>query len=273
MEYRRLGRTGEKVSTIGMGTWRIGVYDSPEEKRQQVNALRRGVELGINLIDTAEMYANGRSEEIVGEAVKDIRKQVFIATKVSPENLHHDSLLSSCKGSLHRLGTSYIDLYQVHWPNSRILIQETMDAMEELVREGKVRYIGVSNFSVAQTNAAREALSSNELASNQVEYSLANRSVEADILPYCEKEKISLIAYTPLARGRVPSSMFPAGLAVKYNMTPAQLMLNWVTQSEAVLAIPKAARIDHMEENASSLSVRFTESEYHAFNAGRNQTI
>ena len=265
MEFRTLGRTGEKISTIGMGTWRIGVYGGPEERDRQIRALRRGIELGINLIDTAEMYADGRSEELVGEAVGEARNKVFIATKVSPGNLRRDSVINACQRSLKRLGTSYIDLYQVHWPNPRIQISETMAAMEDLVHEGKVRYIGVSNFDIQQTNEAREALRKSELASNQVEYSLRNPGVESDILPYCEDEKITLIAYSPLAKGNIPQSMIPQALQTKYKMTPAQLMLNWVTRSDRVVAIPKSSNIKHMEENASSVSVRLTEEEYRSF--------
>ncbi|QQG48264.1 MAG: aldo/keto reductase [archaeon] len=262
MEYRRLGKTNEKLSVIGMGTWRIGVFSSPEEKAKQTAAIRRGLDLGMNLIDTAEMYAGGRSEETVGEAIRERRDDAFIATKVSPENLSRTSVISSCNSSLKRLGTDHIDLYQVHWPNPSIPIEETMRAMEELVDQGKVRYIGVSNFSVPQTEEAKSALRKNELASNQVEYSLVSRGVERDILPYCERERISLIAYTPLARGSIPSSRFPAPIRERYGMTPAQMMLNWVTRSERVLAIPKTARADHMEENANSVSVRFTQEEY-----------
>ena len=114
MEYRQLGRTGERVPTIGMGIWRVGVYSGPEERAKQVRALRKGVELGLNLIDTAEMYAAGRSEEVVGDAIKGVREDVFIATKVSPENLRHDAVISACKGSLRRLGIAHIDLYQIH---------------------------------------------------------------------------------------------------------------------------------------------------------------
>jgi diketogulonate reductase-like aldo/keto reductase len=262
LEYRELGKTGEKVSTIGMGTWGIGVYSSSEERSRQVRALQRGLELGINLIDTAEMYHSGRSEQIVGEAVKGMREKVFIATKVSPDHLHRQEVLSACEGSLKHLGTSYIDLYQVHWPNPRVPIKETMAAMEELVAAGKIRHIGVSNFDVKETKAAREALSKNDVASNQVEYSLRNRYVEADILPYCEKEKVSLIAYSPLARGNVLFSRMPKGLQERYGLTPAQMMLNWVTRSERVLAIPKSANLSHQDENAASVSVRLTGSEY-----------
>ena len=268
MEFRQLGRTDERVSTIGMGTWRIGVYTSLAERAKQVQALRRGIELGCNLIDTAEMYANGKSEEVVAEVVRGVRKDVFIASKVSPGNLHHDDVIEACARSLKRLGTSYVDLYQIHWPNPKVPIRETMAAMEKLVRDGKVRYIGVSNFSVEQTNEARDALSKNELVSNQVEYSLSGRAVEADILPYCKREKLTLIAYTPLARGSVPEKMIPLAICEKYGMTRIQVMLNWVTRSECVVAIPKSADVKHVEENASSVSARFSEEEYRTIESG-----
>jgi diketogulonate reductase-like aldo/keto reductase len=266
VEYRLLGQTREKVSTIGMGTWRIGAYSSLDERASQVSAVRRGIELGINLIDTAEMYANGRSEEVVRDAVKDIRKDVFIATKVSPGNLRHDDVIEACKGSLRRLGTRYIDLYQVHWPNPSIPIRDTMSAMEQLVRDGLVRYIGVSNFNVSETDEARDALSKSEIVSNQVEYSLTNRYVEPEILPYCVNEKITLVAYSPLARGNIPDSI-PKALLQKYKATPAQAMLNWVTRNEQVVAIPKATNPVHLEENASSVSVRFDGAEYEQIGA------
>jgi diketogulonate reductase-like aldo/keto reductase len=244
-----------------MGTWKIGSYASAAERQVQVDVLKRGIELGINLIDTAEMYAHGKSEEVVADAIRGARSGVFIASKVSPENLHHDDVLKSCRASLERLGTSYIDLYQVHWPNPKIPIRETMAAMERLVEEGAVRFIGVSNFTVTQTQEARDALSRNEIVSNQVEYSFSNRLVEADILPYCTKEGISLIAYSPLARGKLADSI-PKTILQKYKMSSAQVMLNWVTRNPRVLAIPKASSISHVEENASSVSARLTPAEY-----------
>lgn len=244
-----------------MGTWRIGAYSSPDERARQVAAVKKGIELGINLIDTAEMYASGRSEEVVRDAVKDVRKEVFIATKVSPGNLRHNDVIEACKGSLRRLGTSYIDLYQVHWPNPSIPIRETMSAMEQLVRDGLVRYIGISNFNVSETDAARAALPKSEIVSNQVEYSLTNSYVEQEILPYCVSEKMTLIAYSPLARGKIPD-WIPKAILRKYKMTSAQAMLNWVTRNEQVIAIPKATNQVHLEENASSVSVRFDEAEY-----------
>ncbi len=261
MEYRELGGSGEKVSTIGMGTWRVGVFTGSEGKSQQIAALRRGVELGMNLIDTAEMYAAGRSEEVVGEAVRPLRKDVFIATKVSPDNLHHDDVIAACEGSLRRLGTTYIDLYQVHWPNPAVPIKETMSAMEALVDQGKVRHVGVSNFSVEETEEARSSLSKIDIVSNQVEYSLNVRSPEHALLPYLAKEKLTLIAYSPLVRGHI-SARLPEDVLAKYHLTPAQAMLNWVTRSDQVIAIPKATNIGHLQEDAASVSARLTDAEY-----------
>lgn len=262
MEYRRLGRTEDKVSVIGMGTWRVGVFSGPEERASQVNALRKGVELGINLIDTAEMYAAGRSEEVVGDAVKGIRNEVFIATKVSPDHLRHDDVIAACDRSLKRLGTPYIDLYQVHWPNSNVPISETMSAMEELVSAGKIRHIGVSNFDVRLMEQARSSLSKADIVSNQVEYSLSARGAEADVLPYCERESMTMIAYSPLVRGNIPKTGMPVEELARRHATPAQAALSWATRNKHVVAIPKATRIEHLEQNAASASLEFTDAEY-----------
>ena len=264
MEYKSLGKTNERISAIGMGTWEIGDSEDQRVRLRQITALRRGVELGINVIDTAEMYGSGRAERLVGEAFQDQRDSVFIASKVSPAHLHHDDVIAACDRSLQRLGTRYLDLYQVHWPNRQIPIRETMGAMERLVRDGKIRYIGVSNFSVVETREAQDALTKSELASNQVEYSLTNRSVEAELLPYCQKEKITIIAYSPLARGRLPTTGLPLSILEKHQMSLAQLMLSWVTRHDNVIAIPKSAKLEHAEENAKSVSVRLSDDEYRA---------
>lgn len=245
----------------------MGTHGSKTEREEQAKVLRRGIELGINLIDTAEIYASGRSEEVVGEAIQGIRDKVFLATKVAPGHLHHDDVINAARGSLQRLRTSHIDLYQVHWPDQHVPIKETMSAMEKLVKDGAVRYIGVSNFSVRETEEARQALSANEVVSNQVEYSLRNRYVESEILPYCAREKVTLIAYSPLDRGNIARSI-PERVLQKYGMTDAQIMLNWVTRNRQVVAIPKAANLQHLEENASSVRVRFEPSEYDLISAG-----
>lgn len=262
MEYRLLGRTGVKIPVLGMGTWRIGSPRTPAERSAQVDSLKRGLELGMTLIDTAEFYGNGESERLVGDVVKGSRGSVFIATKVWPTNLRHDDLLIACDRSLKRLGLSHVDLYQVHWPNPRISIKETMRAMRELVAAGKVRHVGVSNFSIDETREAQEALGRIELASNQVEYSLANRSIESGLLQFCQKERITIIAYSPLGQGTLPAGIVPESLLTKYRMTRAQLALNWVTFREGVVAIPKSATKRHTEENAAALSTRLSQEDY-----------
>ena len=204
---RELGRTGEKIPVLGMGTWEIGDVQNDRGRALEIKTLRRGIELGMTMIDTAEMYGYGDSEKLVGEAVKDIRDDVFIASKVSPQHFRYDEVLRACEDSIKRLGVKHIDLYQLHWPNSQVPIEETMKAMEELVSRGAIRYIGVSNFSVQQTMKAREALPRSELVSNQVRYSLSHRAIEADILPFCEREKLTVIAYSPLDMGSLPSKI------------------------------------------------------------------
>jgi diketogulonate reductase-like aldo/keto reductase len=261
MDKRELGRTREKISVIGMGTWEIG--DSRNEQRAlEIQAIRRGIELGMTMIDMAEMYGYGNAEKLVGQAIKGMRDEVFIATKVSPQHFGYENVLSACESSIRRLGVEHIDLYQLHWPSHEVPIEETMKAMEELVSRGKIRYIGISNFSVTQTLKAREALPRSEIVSNQVRYSLTHRSIESELLPFCEREKLTVIAYSPLDTGKLPISRIPQVLLAKYGLTPAQLMLNWVTYKDAVVAIPKASKVEHVEKNATSVSTRISRDDY-----------
>jgi diketogulonate reductase-like aldo/keto reductase len=261
LEKRELGRTREKISVIGMGTWEIGDVQN-EGRALEIKALRRGIELGMTTIDTAEMYGYGNAEKLVGQAIKGMRDGVFIVSKVSPQHFGYEDVLSSCEGSIRRLGVEHIDLYLLHWPSRQVPIGETMKAMEELVSRGKIRYIGVSNFSVAQTLAAREALPRSEIVCNEVRYSLTHRAIEAELLPFCEKERLTVMAYSPLDTGKVPTSKVPRSLLDKYGMKPAQLMLDWVTYKEAVVAIPKAAKVEHVEENAAAVSSRISADDY-----------
>src|SRR3989454_6361291 len=188
-----------------MGTWGMGggMHADSSRDSEAIEALKLGLDLGMSLVDTAEMYGAGHSEEVVSKALEDWRKPVFVASKVSPSHFAHDDLLRSARKSLERLRLRQMDLYQLHWPNPQIPIAETMRAMEKLVRDGVVRYIGVSNFSVKQMKEAQTALSKEEIVSNQVEYSLVDRAVEEEILPYCQHQRITLIAYSPLGQGRI----------------------------------------------------------------------
>ena len=189
MEYKELGRSGVSIPEVGQGTWRYRGGPEP---------LRRGIELGATLIDTAEMY---RNEDAVGAAIRGIRDRVFVATKVLGSNLRYDQVLRAAEKSLKELGDDVIDLYQIHSPSHSVPIAETMRAMEALVDRGVVRYIGVSNFSVAQLRDAQAAMPNNPVVSNQVLYNLKRRSIERDLIPYCVEQGITVMAYTPLADG------------------------------------------------------------------------
>jgi len=223
--------------------------------REHVRTIRMGIDLGMTLIDTAEVYAQGHSEELVGQATRSIRDHVMIATKVSPEHLHHENVLQACERSLRRLDTDYIDLYQVHWPNPAIPIEETMSAMSRLLEAGKIRAIGVSNFSVRQLRQAKQVVSGTHLAANQVEYNLFDRSVERDLLPYCNESGLLLIAYSPLDQGALAEEEAAVlkTLARKYGRSPAQIALNWLIQRPAVVAIPKARKPEHIRQNAAAM--------------------
>jgi len=255
MEFKRLGRTKEKIPVLGMGTWKIGgdwyIRDCSRDE-ESIRALKLGLKLGMRFIDTAEGYGNGHAEELVGEAIRN--EKVFIATKVSPEHFKYEDVIKSCEASLKRLKVKQIDLYQLHWPNPNVPIEETMKAMEKLVDEGKIRYIGVSNFSVEEMKKAQEALSKYEIVSNQVEYSLLCRDVEKDVLPFCQREKITLIAYSPLAQGKIfkYSKAFEE-VCKKYGKTLSQVALNWLIQKKQVVAIPKAIKPEHIKENIGAI--------------------
>jgi len=248
MKFKELGKTGEKIPALGMGTWDFGV-NPPRE----IESLKHGIKAGMKFIDTAEMY---RTEGIVGHAIKGIDR-VFIATKVSPHHFRFQDVIDSCNSSLKKLGVKQIDLYQLHWPNPDIPIKETMKAMEKLVDDGKIKYIGVSNFSVDQMKEAQEALKENEIVSNQVKYSPLSRQIENDLLPFCDKQKITIIAYSPFEKGRLfadsKSIDFLREIGMKYQKTPVQVVLNWLISKKSVVAIPKASQKDHVEEISKSL--------------------
>jgi diketogulonate reductase-like aldo/keto reductase len=261
MEYKSLGQTGIRIPVLGLGTWGLG-FSHGGDFLTAVSALRHGIDLGLTLIDTAESYGSGRSESIVGEAIKDRRHEVFIATKINPSNLAYDDVIQSAEKSLRRLGTNYIDLYQIHFPNPRIPIKETMRAMEHLIDAGKIRFVGVSNFSVQETQEAQEALSKVQIVSNQIEYSPLDRSIEQNLMPYCQRERITVIAYTPLARGLILRGSIGRRLAKigeKCGKTSVQVALNWLISKESVVAIPKAAQFEHIEEIAGSVGWRLEE--------------
>lgn len=256
MEFKRLGNTDVMVPEIGLGVWKY---------RGGVEPLRKGIELGATLIDTAEMY---RTEDIVGQAVKDIRDQVFIASKVSGSHLQYDAVLRAAEASLRLLDTDCIDLYQIHWPSSYVPIKETMRAMEELVDRKQIKYIGVSNFSVGELREAQAAMRHYPIVANQVLYNLNARSIEKDLLPYCQEHNVTILAYTPLDSGRLASkSMFRRSkgmrtleqVAAEVEKTFSQVALNWCISRPNVIAIPKSDRVDRTVENCGASGWRLSQ--------------
>jgi len=239
----------------------------PSQDEAGIEALRLGLDLEMKFIDTAEMYGAGHSEEVVARALEGRRDRVFVASKVSPRHFAHDDVLAAAKRSLKRLGLKQMDLYQLHWPNSRIPIAETMRAMEKLVGDGLISHIGVSNFSVDQMKEAQQSLSREKIVSNQVEFSLVDRSVEAGILRYCQKEGLTIIAYSPLGQGKIPRGRGPSfkvldEIATKLGKSRNQVALNWVLQHDSVVAIPKAADTDHVKENAEAAEWKLSSDDY-----------
>lgn len=251
MKLKELNQTGIKIPSLGMGTWGIGGKLTPDYSKDEefIQLLITGLKLGLTLIDTAEMYGAGHTEELVGEAIKNFpREEVFIITKVLPKNLRFKDLIKAAEQSLKRLKTSYIDLYLIHAPNPKIPLKESMEAMEKLKEEGLIKFIGVSNFEVFHLREAQKYLKNSYLVANQVEYNLFYRKVERDILPYCEKMGITVIAYSPLARGLIPKDEFIQKVALKYNKTASQLALNWLIKKPNVIAIPKSSKVERLRE-------------------------
>jgi diketogulonate reductase-like aldo/keto reductase len=255
--WRKFGWTGLEVPVVGMGTWMIEGR-SREGDTRAVEALSLGLDLGMNHIDTAEMYGNGRAEELVAEAVDGQREQVFLVTKVLPSNASYQGTLKACERSLKRLKTDFIDLYLLHWPSSQHPIEETMRAMEKLVDEGMIRFIGVSNFNVDQLREAQHALKKHRIACDQVLYHLGYRGIERDLLPYCAENRIAIVGYSPFGHGNFPSSLSKgrkvlAEIAKRHNRTVRQVALNFLTRDPNLFTIPKAANPDHVRENSGAV--------------------
>lgn len=254
----KFGWTGLDVPVIGMGTWMIEGGRSKDAERKAIESLRLGLQLGMKHIDTAEMYGNGRTEELVAEAVDGRREEVFLVSKVLPSNASYEGTLKACERSLKRLKTDFLDLYLLHWPSSEHPIEETMRAMEKLVDDGMIKFIGVSNFDLEQLREAQNALMKHRIACNQVLYHLAYRGIELNLLPYCAKNKITIVGYSPFGHGNFPSSHSRGGkvlaeIAKKHNRTMRQVALNFLTRDPNLFTIPKAGNPDHIRENSGAV--------------------
>ena len=269
MLKRKFGWTDVEVSVIGQGTWMIEGDLSTE--RLAVEALRLGLDLGLTHIDTAEMYGNGHVEELVGEAIAGRREEVFLVSKVLPSNASYERTLRACKQSLKRLKTDWLDLYLLHWPSSSIPIGETMRAMEKLVAEGLVRFIGVSNFGVEELKEAEDSLRNERMACNQVLYHLGYRGIERRLLPYCTEHGIAVVGYAPFGHGNFPSPQSAGGrvlaeIAKRHSRTPRQVALNFLTRHRCIFTIPKNRRLERAGENSGGVGWELTEDDVAAIN-------
>ncbi|MDT7862414.1 MAG: aldo/keto reductase [Saccharolobus sp.] len=286
MERKTLGWTGEKISPLILGSWEYGTTSIIDEANA-VKIIRKAIEMGINAIDTAESYGNGLSEIVIGRAIKQFkREEVFIITKVSIDHLRYNDVLRAAEGSLKRLETNYIDLYLVHWPNHYVPIRETAKAMERLFNEGKIRYIGLSNFSLPLLREFREHLSKTDVAANELHYNLLFRDVEKEVLPYMQRENIPLLAYDSLGLGYLVGrkevrneyrwyvlaretyirSIEPlvneiSSIAKELNKTPAQVVLNWLISKDSVFAIFNTTKEEHLKDNLGSIGWKLGDNE------------
>jgi myo-inositol catabolism protein IolS len=287
LEYANIAHSDLIASVIGFGTaFRGGTTDNSPK------VIEAALDLGVTLIDTAEIYGDGLSERMVGKVMKGRRDEVVLVTKVSGDHLRYQEVLRSAEKSLRRLDTDFIDLYLVHWPNRNVPLRETMRAMERLVTEGKVHYIGVSNFDVGQLKKAREELSRCEIIANEVKYNLLERETEDEVLPFCQKEDIAVLAYGPLARGsltgrftdehRIPDNDWRFGdwffegenfkkgldmvsvlkeIGADYGKTAGQVAINWLLSKRMVFPIFGASNVEQVTENCDGTNWRMDKSD------------
>jgi diketogulonate reductase-like aldo/keto reductase len=247
---------GSAVPVLGQGTWHMG--EVKKERTAEINALRSGLDLGMTLIDTAEMYGEGEAERVVGEAISGRRADVHLVSKVYPHNASRKGAVAACERSLRRLKTDYLDLYLLHWRGS-VPLEETLSAFEDLRRTGKIRDFGVSNFDRSDMEQIAELSGGGRTATNQILYNLQRRGIEWDLLPWCRQRRIPVMAYSPIEQGRLLASLRP--FSERRGLTPAQVALAWVLRQNGVIAIPKASTIQHVSENRSAADVVLSEEE------------
>ncbi len=252
------------VPVLGQGTWYMG--DKRDTRTSEVAALRRGLELGMSLIDTAEMYADGGAEEVVGEAMSGRREDVFVVSKVLPHNASRKGAIKACEGSLRRLRTDRIDLYLLHWRGG-VPFSETLEAFHELVQAGKIRSWGVSNFDVPDLEEWSSLAGGDALAANQVLYNLSRRGIEFDLLPWCREREVPIMAYSPIEQGRLLGHPVLKTVAKRHGATEAQIALAWVLRHPNLIAIPKAGRLSHVEENRRALDLSLSAEDFTALDA------
>ena len=242
--------TGEQVPALGMGTWMIG--EDRASRAEEIATLQHGIDLGMTLIDTAEMYGEGDSEKLVGEAIRGRREQVFLVSKVYPHNAGRKAALAACERSLKRLGVDCLDLYLLHWRGS-VSFDETIDAFQTLKAQGKIRHWGVSNLDLDDMQEWCDTPGGDAVAVNQVLYNLTRRGIEWDLLPWCQQRRIPVMAYSPIEQSRLLGHRDFRELAHKHGWSPAQLALAWLLRQDGVIAIPKTSTRQHLTDNFAAL--------------------
>jgi diketogulonate reductase-like aldo/keto reductase len=260
MRYLAL-TSGQRMPVLGQGTWGFG--ENGNERGQAVAALRRGIDLGMTLIDTAEMYGEGGAEEIVGEAIAGRRDEVFLVSKVYPHNASKKGTVAACERSLKRLATDRIDVYLLHWRGGENLA-DTIAGFERLVRDGKIGSYGVSNFDTADMAELWRVAGGAATVTNQVLYNLTRRGVEFDLLPWSRTHGVPVMAYSPIEQARMLNHAGLKKLAAKRGVTPAQLALAWLLHQDGVVVIPKAGQIKHVDENAAALDIKLNAEDFAA---------
>lgn len=243
---------GAQVPVLGQGTWNMG--DDPGRRSEELRALQTGLDLGLTLIDTAEMYGDGNSERLVGEAIRGRREEVVLVSKVLPGHATRQGTVSACHASLRRLGTDHLDLYLLHW-RGRVPLTETVDALEALRQAGDVRAWGVSNFDPGDLRELAGVPGGEHVATNQVLYNLTRRGTEFDLLPQAQERGLPVMAYSPVEQGRLAGNAALHTVAERHGATNLQVALAWVLRQPGVIAIPKAARVSHVRENRAALDL------------------
>ena len=245
--------SGERVPALGMGTWNIG--DNPARRSEEVATLRLGLDLGATLIDTAEMYGEGKAEELVGEAIGGRRNEVFLVSKVYPQNASGRCAVEACERSLKRLGTDRLDLYLLHW-RGNVPLAETKEAFTSLRQAGKIRYYGVSNLDVNDLEELWATPGGRETATDQVLYNLTRRGIEWDLLPWLRERHVPVMAYSPIEQAKLLKNKKLAEFARAAGMTAAQVALAWLLRADDVIVIPKTGRREGLKENLGALDIR-----------------
>ena len=253
MRYVELN-TGERVPALGVGTWRMG--ENRARKRDEIEALKLALDLGLKLIDTAEMYGDGKAETLIGEAIAGRRDEVFLVSKVYPHNATRRGTAAACERSLRRLGTDRIDLYLLHWRGG-VPLEETISALAALRDAGKIRHYGVSNLDLSDMQALWRVAGGSAVATDQVLYNLPRRGIEWDLLPWLREHRIPVMAYSPLEQAKLVRHPGLSGFARKHGMTAAQAALAWLLAADDIIVIPKCAHRERLRENLGALEVRF----------------